>query len=334
MYVIADVGSNWNDVKDLFDMVKQCKNAGADAVKFQFLNHMDLYGCDGHMEREFPRGALPDLYSEAQSFKIDLMFTPFSARRVSMLNRYVNKWKVASSNLLDFTLLEELAKTEKHIYLSTGAANDFEISQALTWLRNAYEKIDKKIDVKKMVTLLYCVSAYPCRHHDLSMVSLIRELTDNDVGVSDHSLDIFNTAVTAKEIYGCPVYEKHIRREDITGTPDEKHSLTVDEFFLMTERLKEGMPKVLVPTLEERDMRERWRVRLVVTKHIEPGDKFVFGENFAIHRAMSASEGSYGTDRKHIVHGARSRGFLSPGDSIVRAHLQKRKSDPKRFFSP
>ena len=42
--VVAEIGSNWEgDTKKAENIIKECKKAGADAVKFQMWRATDLY---------------------------------------------------------------------------------------------------------------------------------------------------------------------------------------------------------------------------------------------------------------------------------------------------
>ena len=44
VFVVAEIGSNWEgDVKKAESIIKECKKAGADAVKFQMWRAVDLY---------------------------------------------------------------------------------------------------------------------------------------------------------------------------------------------------------------------------------------------------------------------------------------------------
>ena len=44
VFVVAEIGSNWEgDIKKAKKIIRECKNAGADAVKFQMWRASDLY---------------------------------------------------------------------------------------------------------------------------------------------------------------------------------------------------------------------------------------------------------------------------------------------------
>jgi len=332
MYVIANVGTNWQNSCDLKDLVRISKRAGADAVMFKYLNHYDLYGHIGRYDRTFPKEVLPDLYNLADRKGIDLLFTPYAARAVKVLNRYAKAWKIDSGNLLDFTLLREVAKTEKPVLLEVGGAHEIEIQQALTWLGSAYHKANDSLDVKKLVTILYTTRGSPSREQDLSFVSLLKEIFGHEVGVSDYSTDVFNTAVVAKELYGAPVFEKHIDMYfDRIISEDRCRSLDPDRFQMMTHRLKNGCPEKKTESEEEADFRLKERVTLVATAHVEPDQMFIFGENFAIHRAKEYANNMLSPDMKSEVHRNYSKAFLSPGDPIIKNHVHKRAYDPKKL---
>ena len=65
--------------------------------------------------------------------------------------------KIASSDVTDLPLLIEISKLKKPIILSTGMSNSEEISIALNLLKN------------KNVSILHCVSLYPCDYSDANL---------------------------------------------------------------------------------------------------------------------------------------------------------------------
>lgn len=275
MFIIADVGSNWENLDDCFKSVELAALAGANAVKFQLYNYKGLYGYDGEYGfggdkfKSLPRSWIPELYKMALECKIEFMVTPFDHEDIDWLNQYVHRWKIASSDVTYSPLLKKVAATNKQVILSTGASTLDEIRNAVSLLSD--------------FCLLYCVSAYPSTAHDLNYMDLLSEEFKCKVGYSDHTTDIYQPAYCAKYHYGAHIYEKHfkIRKMD---TPDNGHSLMSYDFKSMVERLDTIGPEKWRENYEERGMRIFHNRRIVATEEIAPGDELVVDKNCGLYR--------------------------------------------------
>ena len=62
-----------------------------------------------------------------------------------------NLYKISSFEITDFNLINEVAKTQKPIIISTGLSTINEIKSALNIIKKHHDKI----------IVLYCVSGYP-----------------------------------------------------------------------------------------------------------------------------------------------------------------------------
>lgn len=274
MYFIADVGSNWETTQDLIDSVYYAHKAGADAVKFQYYDHNALYGFDGESYRTLTKEQLDAIRDKCRVMKIDLIITPFHEDDIAFLDQYVDSWKVASSDINYKRMLEKIAKTGKHVILSTGASLPSDIIAAVG-------KFDKR-----KVSLLYCVSAYPCREHDLTYIDVLSLKFRIPVGFSDHSLDIYNTAYCAKYFFGAAIFEKHFKVREMK-TPDSEHSLLWDDFKRMVDRTRKTGGLLWRIAREESDMVQMHNRRLVAIKDIEAGAKLEYGLNYGAYRSKS-----------------------------------------------
>ena len=92
-----------------------------------------------------------------------------------------------------------------------------EVRKSLDWLSD--------VDV----TLLHCVSEYPCKEPLYDRIDILKEL-GYPVGLSDHSKNI-------RVPRGLPVYEKHFMIENMNCI-DKNVSITQHEFKEMVELLK------------------------------------------------------------------------------------------------
>ena len=191
-FFIAEVSSNHNcDLERCFEFIEIAASIGCDAVKFQLFKIDELFSKEileksaKHRERknwELPIEFIPKLARKCKENNIMFSCTPFFLEAVSILEPYVNFYKIASYELLWDELLIKCANTGKPVILSTGMANMDEIMHALNILKGAN---------CSLIILLHCVSAYPTnyKNSNLSAIQTIREKTNEIIGWSDHTVE-------------------------------------------------------------------------------------------------------------------------------------------------
>lgn len=283
-FIIAEVGSNWLSYEDLVESIVLAKNCGADAVKFQLFNHQDLYGYPSdHEPFAVKREWIPRLKEKADSVGVEFMCTAFSPEGMAYLDRFVKRHKIASSDLTYKALLMTANKLGRPVLLSTGASSQADIKKALSYLE----------DVSKC--LLYCVSNYPSKMHNLYALDVLRSI-HSTVGFSDHSEGIY-AALSAVDHHKASVIEKHFKIRDM-NTPDSPHSIGRKEFKAMCQmirKLEQGQSvadMVPMPCPEELGMLQYYNRRLVATKPIAKGEALYYGVNYdALRVKMKDLEG-------------------------------------------
>lgn len=303
MFIIADIGSNWVTKEDCFDSVFYASKTGADAVKFQLYDHKKLYGFDGKLKGSLPKEWVENLYQKAHDCGIEFMITPFHHEDVQFLDRYVKRWKIASSDLTYIPLLEAVAATTKPVILSVGASSLEDIERAVNILMN------------NRIYLMYCVSSYPSTEHDLNYIELLYNEFQHPVGYSDHSTDVYMSAYAAKRFYNCAIYEKHLKVRDM-DTPDAPHSLTWWDFRKMVNRTKVLGPIDWKIQPSEKDMLTFHNRRLVAIKDIKPGDFFILGVNYGYYRTKIKQIGLPISDHRELE-GLEAKSEVMAGRTIT-----------------
>lgn len=283
LYIIAEIGSNWQSLSDCLDSIMIAKACGADAAKFQLFDERTLFGHGfeypsygvSAQPPYLPPGWLVHLKKHADQHDIDFLCTAFSPEFVAVVDPYVPAHKVASSDLCYPQLLAAVARTGKPIYLSTGAKTDDEIERALDCLGP---------DACSRTTLLYCVAAYPAKTVDLRVMRKLDRIECAGFGFSDHTTDIIQTPLSAAR-FGASVMEKHFTAFPDWDTPDRGHSLTPSEFTLMVDHIRGRKEPELGPTHEEASMLLRHNRRLVAMRDIDREEKLAYGVNFGAYRS-------------------------------------------------
>jgi N-acetylneuraminate synthase len=242
--IIAEVGSNWHTLDDCLASISVAKSVGADVVKFQLFTAEALFGYvpeSWDKKRELPKEWLPILKARADEVGIEFACTAFSPELVAVVDPYVKRHKVSSSDTSWVALLDAVRATGKPVLLSVGGATLEEISMA----QDRFED----------VTLMYCEASYPARYHDLRKINVLADLFQCPIGFSDHTLDVIHAPLEARN-RGAVVIEKHFTAFPSLQTADRGHSLGPIEFRDMVSVLRGGWPCEIGPSPGEADMRE------------------------------------------------------------------------------
>lgn len=247
--IIAEISGNHNGSLDrALEIVRAAAAAGAHAVKIQTYTAdtitLDVDSpafrvSDGHAL--WGARTLHDLYEEAHTpwewhapiFTLArelgmLAFsTPFDETAVEFLETLdVPMYKIASLEIVDLPLIEQVARTGKPVILSVGTASIGEIAAAVEAARRG-----GCIDL----TLLACTSSYPAEPDDANLrrIPVMAEMFGVKVGLSDHTSGIgVSIAATA---LGATVIEKHVTLRRSDGGVDSAFSLEPEELRLLVE---------------------------------------------------------------------------------------------------
>lgn len=277
--IVAEVGSNWREKNDCIYAIRLAKLSGADAVKFQLYTSEALYGVPGEASHELPAEWIPGLAEYAKSQDIEFMCSAFSPGLAKIVDPYVKRHKIASSEMNHQRLLEKIGSLRRPVVLSTAASVWPDIEHSIGILKEAGARD---------ITLMYCVGSYPAKDIDLGAICMLREKSGLGVGYSDHSLDVRHIPKLAVQEYGATILEKHFNALDPhIKTPDSPHSLNPREFKIMADSIRGfSIPLFIGPTPDERDMMLRHKRRLKVIKPIKAGELFQEGYNFGIFRSL------------------------------------------------
>lgn len=240
-FIIAEAGSNHNGkislAKKLIDVAKE---AGADAVKFQYFRAEDLYPQKSSQveylrklgiskpifeiikEMEIPFQWTVELARYCQTKKIIFFASVFSEKEVDILKPYVPAFKIASYELTHLPLIEYAAKVGKPIIISTGAAS------GINEIRKAVEVV-KKVG-NNQICLMQCTAKYPAPIESLNalVIQTLKKEFQIPVGLSDHSLNPFYGAAAAMAA-GANLYEKHFTISRKMKGPDHSFALEPKE---------------------------------------------------------------------------------------------------------
>lgn len=255
-YLIAEIGLNHNGSLELaLKMVESAAKAGASAVKFQiyrpefFLSKakekddpvFDLFQSLALSEADWYQ-----LKKRADELGVDFLASVFDLPSLQLYASLgAEMVKIASGDLTNRLLIEQVVEMRLPILLSSGMANDEEVARAMSW-----------IPAHIPVALLQCVSSYPADPADMNLRTLSRwrKVHTPLVGISDHTMG--NEVSLGSIPLGGVVIERHFTLDRNMEGPDQSLSLEPEEFArLATEshRLYQalgGGDKITVPAEE------------------------------------------------------------------------------------
>jgi len=235
--IIAEIGNNAaGDVELACRIIDAAAAAGADAVKFQVI-HPDKLVCSTEAAYELlQRESFRDedfirLQQYCERLGIEFLATPFSLEGVQLLDKLgVERFKIASGDIIYSDLLREIGSCHKPVLLATGGSSDSEIEEALSWL---------SVAGSGPVTLLHCVACYPPPVEELNLQRIVRlhERFNLPVGFSDHSSGW--TMALAAAALGATVIEKHFTIDHELPGVDNPISILPDELVQLVKSIRE-----------------------------------------------------------------------------------------------
>ena len=232
--IVAEIGSNWEgSVTKAKKIIRECKKAGANAIKFQMWRAEDLYTTShpnwkNIKKSELTFGKVRKIKEYSDKEGIEFFCSAFYPEAVDLLESLnVKKYKIASRTCLfkdpfSHETLTKKSLTKKPVIISMGMGGD-------------KEKI-KKMFSKNQTTFCYCISEYPTPLKKINWKKAI-----NYDGFSDHTLGIIAPIIfsilkkrnNAKKI----IIEKHVKLKSSKG-PDASSSIDTDELKQLTWHIR------------------------------------------------------------------------------------------------
>ena len=233
--IIAEIGENHlGDMDMARQMIEEAAGAGADIVKFQSYRGADVKPDDPEREWfskvELADAAHYEMKDLAESKGMEFMSSPFTVERARLLceGLGLRKIKIASSEMLNFPLLDYVNQHAGTVFLSTGLATLEEVEQAVSHLDRVEE-----------CHILHCCTQYPAADHQINLraIPLMQmAFPGYRIGYSDHTLGI--DAVVAAAALGAQAVEKHFTLDKSLPGTDHVLSATPAELREMVDRVR------------------------------------------------------------------------------------------------
>jgi len=209
VFWVAEIGSNWEgNVKKAFHTIEQCKEARANAVKFQMWRAKDLYN-GKYKKFELTKKKARQIIDYCDLIDIEFFASAFYPEAVLFLERMdVKRYKLASRTMA----LQDKEALDTILFV--------EETQKPTTFSNGHNA--ELISVPDHWKKLYCIPEYPAEPEDIKWEEALK--CD---GFSDHCLGIAEALKYAK-LKPDSIIEKHVKLVN-TNSPDSSFSITVQE---------------------------------------------------------------------------------------------------------
>jgi sialic acid synthase SpsE len=233
VFSIAEIGSNWEgNLTTGKKIIKECKNAGADAVKFQMWRAEDLYKSHPLFKKikktELSFENAEKLKNFADSIGIEFFCSVFYPEAVDFLNNIgVKKFKIASRTCilkdpLSRETLDSVNQTKKPVIVSMGMGGN----------RKFIEKSLSKNNLK----FCYCISEYPLKIEKMNWKNAITY-----DGLSDHTdgivAPILFSGLLKKQNPKQIIIEKHVKLYN-SKSLDASTSINTEQFKIMNQSIR------------------------------------------------------------------------------------------------
>lgn len=304
-FLIAEIGVNYYDIAKKENisnmeaaklMVKEAKDAGCNAVKFQSYkaNTIASKNSPAYWDTtEEPTTSQYELFKKFDSFgkeeykeiadycnEIGIMFlsTPFDFDSIDYLDEFMDVYKISSSDLTNLPFIKKIAKKGKPIIISTGASTLDEIKLAIDTIEEANEDYTNG---KSAIGIMHCVLSYPTDNNDanLLMIKNLKDLYPNyEIGYSDHTKpDDKMLILTTAYLYGARILEKHYTLDKTLKGNDHYHGMDPEDIKTFVQNIK--LIKQIngqydkIPLECEGESRKQARRSIIALKEIKSGEE-------------------------------------------------------------
>lgn len=254
-YFIADIASNHDrDLERAKALVWLCKEAGADAAKFQHFKaehlvsdagfkkltvsaaHQDKWGKSVYAvyeENEYLREWDAALKAECVAAGIDFLTSPYDIEAIDAIDSLVPAFKIGSGDITTPEIIRYIAGKGKPVFMATGASS----------LEDVVRAVDAILEVNPRIALMQCNTNYTgsvenFHHINLRALETYKIMWPGMVmGLSDHTPG--HTTVLGAVTMGARCVEKHFTDDNNRVGPDHPFSMNPASWREMVDRTRE-----------------------------------------------------------------------------------------------
>jgi sialic acid synthase SpsE len=332
-YFIADIASNHDgSLERARELIWSCREAGADAVKFQHflaaaivsdhgfrnlgaaLGHQAKWSkpvFDVYAQYELSRDWTEELAATARAAGIDFFTTPYDLDAVGHVAALVPAFKIGSGDIDWLEFIRRVASEGKPVLLACGAADFDEVVRA----------VDVALQENPRLALMQCNTNYTGSLDNFSFINLrvLNAFAERwpglPLGLSDHTPGHATTlgAVTL----GARLIEKHFTDDNAREGPDHAFSMTPASWSEMVQRTRE-LESSLGDGVKRVEDNER-EARIIQRRCVRLARDLNAGVTLAradLECLRPAEPGSLGPDRMEQVLGSSLKHNMARGEAL------------------
>ncbi len=256
-YLIAEIGINHNgDINIAKQLIKNAKDCGFDSVKFQKRTIDIVYDKktldtprespwgtttkEQKLGLEFEKSEYDQIDKYCKEVDIEWFASAWDIESLKFLESYNLKYhKIASAMIVDHNFLNEVAKKNKHTFISTGMSTKGDIDNAV--------KIFKKYNCS--FELMHCVSTYPMKIEDANLITInqLKKEYDCNIGYSGHENGV--VVSLAATMMGITSLERHITLDRTMYGSDQAASLELTGMKSLCESIDKILLSIGKPSM-------------------------------------------------------------------------------------
>ena len=327
--LIAEISANHCGSKKKFlQHIISAKKSGADLIKIQTYETCDMTISQKYkiksgewknmnLAKLYDRAQTPyewhyDAFKLAKKLNVVLFSTPFSIRALNFLKQFNPPiYKIASFEITDVNLINEIAKCKKPIILSTGLSNRKEIENAIKIIKKYHNKI----------ILLHCISGYPTPDDEINLKTINffkKNFKVNYFGISDHTKDI--DASLLASTMGISIIEKHFILSKKLNSPDSSFSINPNQLRYLKNKITKyykilGKNNFIRPPSEKPS--KIFRRSIFAINNIKKGEKFT-KKNISCFRPLIG----IGSENYFSIIGKKSKVDLKKNNPLFKYHIK------------
>lgn len=255
VYFVADIAANHDgEIERAKALIWACKEAGADAAKFQHFLAEDIVSDRGfrdlgaqlshqakwskpvfeiYEDYECSRDWNQALVDTCRQAGIDFMTTPYDSAAIDMFTGDVAAFKIGSGDITWIAAVERIAAAGKPVLMATGASGMEEVERAVAAV----------LAHNRQLCLMQCNTNYTggtenFKYINLNVIkSFAAKFPDMVLGLSDHTPG--HATVLGAVALGASMVEKHFTDDVSRDGPDHAFSMSPEAWRDMVERSRE-----------------------------------------------------------------------------------------------
>ena len=254
-YFIADISANHDgEIDRAVQLIRQAKEAGADAAKFQNFRAPQIvsdYGFKAlggqlshqaaweksvfevYADASIPFEWTPILKEACDEASIHYFSSPYDFEAIDMLDPYVPAYKAGSGLITWIEAMVTMAGKGKPFFMATGASDLGDVVRAV----RAVQAVNDQIILMQCNTN-YTASLENFKYIHLNVLKTYANLfPDVVLGLSDHTPG--HATVLGAVTLGARVIEKHFTDDNSRVGPDHPFSMTPETWRDMVDRTRE-----------------------------------------------------------------------------------------------